>query len=107
MRFKIEQDGIHFFLSDREVEKYGLRAENVIKDNDMPFKMTDGNHVIHLNGLPLSLQSQVAETESGYKVEVRSNGHTFAVEKITEINKYDVFRHLAKNYRNIVKKGAV
>lgn len=102
MRFKIEDDGIHLFLSEREVQKYGLLDENVIQDQGMPFKMIDGNHAIEINGRRLKFESIASETDKGFLVEMSAYGHKFHVEKINEINKYDCYRMLIREYQYIV-----
>lgn len=109
MRFKIEDKVIHFYLSNREIEKYdgegGLSAENTLEDGDMPFKIENGGRYdILINGRPIQLKTKTGfSPKSGYTAEVEANGHLFRFVKINEITKYDVFRELLKHYKKVVK----
>lgn len=106
MRFKIEGEVINFFLSKREVDRYSgfgeLSAENALIDNDMPFKVEDkGKYLISINGKQIELETHTNfNPDKGYVVDVLANGFEFSFSKIHEINKYDLFRELVKQYKS-------
>lgn len=108
MRFKWEGDHLRFFLSSREVDKYGgakhglSQQDNVIKDNDMPFKIAPGLYEISVNGKPVVLEVTLGGEQSRYKAFIKANGLPFEIEKIKEITKYDLYRGLLQVFTEVV-----
>ncbi|MNW28104.1 hypothetical protein D3C74_49160 [compost metagenome] len=108
MRFKVEQNGINFFLSDREVQNYDegrklTTDNNLIEDEDMGFKLGDEDaKLIRINGQPILIKSRVQNTSAGSIADIEANGYPFRFSKIMEITKYDLFRYLVRHFKRIV-----
>lgn len=103
MRFRLKNNQIHLYLSDREVERYqsGLKKENVIggiKD----FELQEGQHTVKINNIEVQVNVKIQEEQVGYKAVVTSDKHKFSFHKIKPITKYDLFRNLVANLRFIV-----
>lgn len=103
MRFRLKNNQIHLYLSDREVERYqsGLKKENVIggiKD----FELQEGQHTVKINNIEVQVNVKIQEEQVGYKAVVNSDKHKFSFHKIKPITKYDLFRNLVANLRFIV-----
>lgn len=103
MRFRLKNNQIHLYLSDREVERYqsGLKKENVIggiKD----FELQEGQHTVKINNIEVQVDVKIQEERVGYKAVVTSGNHKFSFHKIKPITKYDLFRNLVANLRFIV-----
>lgn len=103
MRFRLKNNEIHFFLSDREVEKYqcDLKKENTIGGIE-EFKLQEGKHTVKVNDIEVDINVQIVEENVGYRAIVSSDKHEFSFHKIKEISKYDLFRNLVANLRFMV-----
>jgi hypothetical protein len=111
VRYKLINEGITFFLSDREVTNYddggrlGLKTEgNIILDYGLLNKVQSGTFPIVINGHPIILNLTVVESDYGFTVQTIANGYLFEVSYIDELDKYKVYRGVVKNFKHIVKE---
>jgi hypothetical protein len=101
---QVLSDASHLILSDNEFKKYrtpNLNQENTIKTPDMNFKVEVGLYKLILNDKEYKVE--VLDTKSdlfGIKVIVEDKIQ-FEVEKIREINKYDLVRSFIQNLNNL------
>jgi hypothetical protein len=101
---QVLSDASRLILSDNELKKYkteGIEQENTVETPGMDFKLEAGNYKLTLNDRDYNIEVLDYETELyGIKVIVEDK-ISFTVEKIREINKYDLIRSFVQNLKNL------
>lgn len=112
MRFKnmvgenqqVLSDTTTLILSESELNKYNtsnLQQINVVNTSNMDFKVSEGKFGIIINSVKYNINVKEIQSEFfAVQVEV-NNSVTFTIEKLREINKYDIIRSLVKNLGKI------
>lgn len=101
---QVLSDTTNLILSESELNKYStnnLQQINVVKTPDMNFKVSEGNFGILLNDVEYDINVKEIQSEF-FAVQITVNNTvTFNIEKLREINKYDIIRSFIKNLGKI------
>jgi hypothetical protein len=101
---QVLSDASHLILSDNEFKKYStgnIEKENTVETPDMDFKVETGIYNLMLNDKEYKVEVLDYDSELyGIKVIVEDR-ITFVIEKIREINKYDLIRSFIQNLKNL------
>lgn len=105
---QVLSDTTNLILSESELNKYStdnLHQTNVVKTSDMDFKVSEGKFGILLNDEAYDLNVKEIQSEF-FAVQITvNNAVTFNIEKLREINKYDIIRALIKNLGKIKEEN--
>lgn len=105
MQFKNVHNSTHtiVFLSINEIVKYGdgLKSTNLIENHELGFKLEDGDYNIKINDKPIALHLEVTSEAGQHTVNFTANGVPLSITKIKEPTKYDIFRSVISNFKQI------
>lgn len=103
MKFKNKNEyAVYLKLSKREQERYeGLNELNEIVDFGLPRTVADGEFEIKVNDIPVKLTIIIEENEEITRAYGKMNNFEYSVTKDRPIRKYDIYRQLVVNWKEV------
>ncbi len=107
MKFKNKgTSAVSLFLSNRETEKYPWFKEEIeIIEGGLNRTVADGKYDLMVQGVPVELKVKVTEEGLGNrKASCEANGFLFEIYKPRDIRKYDLYRVIVQNWKDVSGK---
>jgi len=107
MKFKNKNtSAVSVLLSGKEAQKYPWFGEEIeIVEGGLNRTVADGRYDLEVHGVPVELKVKITEEGLGNrKASFDANGFVFEIFKPRDIRKYDLYRVIVQNWKDISGK---